>query len=47
MLKNFNNILAGLFLAGTLLVAGCKQDPCATITCKNNGTCANGTCNCP
>jgi hypothetical protein len=47
MLKNFNNVLAGLFLAGTLFVAGCAKDPCATVTCKNSGTCANGSCNCP
>ena len=47
MLKNFNNVLAGLFLAGTLLVSGCAKDPCATVTCKNSGTCANGSCNCP
>ena len=47
MKKVFQNLIVASALFATLFVASCKQDPCATVTCKNSGTCANGSCNCP
>lgn len=41
--------LLTLLSALILLAASCKRetDPCEKVTCLNNGTCVNGTCNCP
>lgn len=36
-----------LLLFSAAIYSGCtKTDPCDNITCKNGGTCVNGTCNC-
>jgi hypothetical protein len=49
-MKNIFSILLSLFIT-ILFLDSCKKDdkdnPCASITCENGGTCNNGTCDCP
>ncbi len=55
-MKNRNYLLLfGLILSIGLLTTSCQKDdddeptpdPCAAITCLNDGFCASGTCHCP
>jgi hypothetical protein len=55
MSKNVQKIsfllLSSVIVAFSVLLNSCKkdpvvQDPCINITCRNGGTCANGSCNC-
>lgn len=43
--------LTGLITMGTFAMiaySSCsKKDPCEGVTCKNNGTCVDGSCKCP
>jgi len=36
-----------LLLATGVVFNACVKDPCADITCKNNGVCRDGRCKCP
>lgn len=45
-------ILVASLLTLGILTESCQEseemiDPCSNITCQNNGTCENGTCDCP
>ncbi len=40
-------VLAFFALSGTVFFASCESDPCLELSCKNGGSCANGTCQCP
>ena len=45
-----NNIFRSAFLMLFLIMLSfqaCKEDPCAGITCLNNGVCSTGNCICP
>jgi hypothetical protein len=42
-------IAAFVFLTMVTLIAytACEKDACSNLSCKNGGSCAAGTCNCP
>jgi len=53
-MKNVKTIVACALVTvtvfGMIIINSCtktKSNPCANITCYNNGTCDNGTCICP
>lgn len=53
MTLNMKNKRSVRILIGTLILgiglfsAGCKEDPCETLTCDNGGICLDGKCDCP
>ncbi len=48
MFRTFSSIATFLFfiVACTCILPSCKKN-CENISCKNGGTCADGTCSCP
>ncbi len=42
-------ITASLFtaVAATVFYSSCEKDTCNNVSCKNGGSCGNGTCKCP
>ncbi len=43
----FSTVLMFLLLATGVVFNACTKDPCADLTCKNNGVCRDGRCKCP
>ncbi len=39
-------VVAFLFVSTTVVFNACNQDLCKDISCKNNGVCRDGSCNC-
>lgn len=40
-------ILLALSVCTLLSISACKEDACESVNCQNNGTCVDGTCECP
>ena len=43
----FSTVCMFVLLATGIVFNACVKDPCADISCKNNGVCRDGRCKCP
>ena len=47
-MKMIKILTLGVFFLGAMIsFSSCEKDPCEGVVCQNDGTCIDGTCDCP